>query len=361
MHLQARRIFRLSLTPAVALAIAYAIAIPLPFIAPLFALFLTVMPGPPLGAKKLLGLIILVMLTLGMGVMLIPLLLHFQLTALLLVLMGLYFSSYLTVNLNKNLPGTFLAMGITMISAAGTVSYSLSALIIQALIMGIIIATMSQSFVYLFFPEDPPKPVQADEAQSSETQDKKDVDSKDATQSNWIAIRSTMIVFPAYLILLSNPLAYMPIAMKSVMLSQQTSSMDAKSAGIELIGSTFLGGLFAVLFWFFLGLWTNLWMFFLWMLLFCLYFSCKIYQLIPTRFPASFWINTAVTMLIMLGPAVEDSAGGKDVYAAFFSRLVLLTLITLYALFAVYFLEYLKSNHSSRNLRKKISCAILVL
>jgi hypothetical protein len=134
----------------------------------------------------------------------------------------------------------------------------------------------------------------------------------------------------------------MPIMMKSIMLSQQASTIDAKSAGIELIGSTFLGGVFAILFWFVLGLWVNLWMFFLWMLLFCLYFACKIYQLIPTRFPASFWLNTAVTLLILLGPAVEDSVSGKDVYTAFFSRLALLILITFYALIAVYFLEYLK-------------------
>jgi len=203
----------------------------------------------------------------------------------------------------------------------------LSALSIQALLLGIIIATVSLLIVYPFFPEDPPKT----------TQVKDDVKGK--VQSNWIAIRSTLIVFPVYLILLSNPLAYMPVALKSVLLSQQASTMDAKHAGIELVGSTFLGGVFAVLFWFALGLWTNLWMFFLWMLLFCLYFSCKIYRLLETRFPASFWINTAVTMLIMLGPAVEDSANGKDVYAAFFSRLMILTLVTFYALFAVYILE----------------------
>lgn len=349
MDIQARRIFRLSLSPAVALAIAYAIPTPLPFIAPLFALFLTAMPGPPLGMKKLLGLVILVIITLGMGILLIPLLLNFQATALLLVLVGLYFSSYLTVNLSKSLPGTFLAMGVTMISAAGTVSYSLALMIVQALVLGIIIATLSQAFIYLFFPEEPPKPVLSEDSQIDGVQDKTgpdlSSDSKGVVQSNWIAIRSTVIVFPAYLILLSNPMAYMPIVMKSVLLSQQASTMDTKSAGIELVGSTFLGGLFAVIFWFALGLWTNLWMFFLWMLLFCLYFSCKIYQLIPTRFPASFWLNTGVTMLILLGPAVEDSANGKDVYAAFFSRLTLLTMVTVYALLAVYFLEYLKSNN----------------
>ena len=350
MNIRARRIFRLALTPAVALAIAYAIPTPLPFIAPLFALFLTAMPGPPLGIKKIFGIVILVLITLGMGVLLIPLLLNFQATALLLVLVGLYSSSYLTVNLSKNLLGTFLAMGITMISAAGTVSYSLSVMMIQALILGIIIATISHFFVYLFFPEDPQNLIQPDQPQ-----DEASSDSKGVVQSNWIAIRSTLIVFPAYLILLSNPLAYMPIAMKAVMLSQQASTLHTKNAGIELVGSTFLGGLFAIIFWFALGLWTNLWMFFLWMLLFCLYLSCKIYQLIPTRFPASFWVNTGVTMLIMLGPAVEDSAGGKDVYAAFFSRLVLLTFITLYAVVAVYFLELLKTNRRNSLFKIKSS------
>jgi len=333
-HIQARRTFRLGFTAALALLIAYAISIPLPFIAPLFAFMLTAMPGPPLGAKKLLGLLLLVMITLGMGLLLIPLLLYFQLTALLLVLNGLYLSSYLTVNMNKALPGTFLAVGVTLISAAGTVDYSLATMIIQALVLGITIAVISQTLIYQFFPEDPPGKSQASAA-----------DIKNVVQCNWIAIRSTLIVFPAYLLLLTNPMTYLPIAMKAVMLSQQTSTVDAKSAGKELIGSTLLGGLFAILFWFALGVWVNLWMFFLWMLLFSLFFSCKIYQLISTRYPVSFWLNTVVTMLIMLGPAVEDSANGKDVYAAFFSRSALLIFITLYALFAVYFLEYLKSRH----------------
>jgi hypothetical protein len=39
----------------------------------------------------------------------------------------------------------------------------------------------------------------------------------------------------------------------------------------------------------------------------------------------------AVTMLILLGPAVEDSASGKDVYAAFAVRMGLFVAVTLYA------------------------------
>ncbi len=101
------------MVPALTLAAAYALAVPLPFIAPLFAFILGSIPGPLLPAPKLIGLIIMVIMTTGLGIVLIPLLLNYQLTAVLLVAVGLYLSTYLTVNLNKNLPGVFMAMGLT--------------------------------------------------------------------------------------------------------------------------------------------------------------------------------------------------------------------------------------------------------
>ena len=84
-------------------------------------------------------------------------------------------------------------------------------------------------------------------------------------------------------------------------------------------------------------------MFFLWTLLFGLYYSGKIYGLIATRFPASFWINVVVTVLILLGPAVQDSANGKDVYKAFAVRMGLFVAVTLYAWAAVSALEYIRN------------------
>jgi hypothetical protein len=59
-------------------------------------------------------------------------------------------------------------------------------------------------------------------------------------------------------------------------------------------------------------------------------------------------MNTAVTMLILLGPAVEDSANGKDVYAAFFSRMSLFILVTFYAWAAVAFLERLRLKRTGK-------------
>jgi purine-cytosine permease-like protein len=85
------------------------------------------------------------------------------------------------------------------------------------------------------------------------------------------------------------------------------------------------------------------------MLLFSLYFASKIFGLIKSRFPASFWLNVAVTMLILLGPAVEDSANGKDVYAAFFSRMMLFVLVTFYAWAAVALLEHLRLRRKEKN------------
>ena len=85
----------------------------------------------------------------------------------------------------------------------------------------------------------------------------------------------------------------------------------------------------------------TLWFFTLWMLLFSGYGAAKLYGVIPGRFTPSFWQNTLVTMLILLGPAVQDSANGKDVYQAFAMRLALLIAVTLYAWLAIATLDWL--------------------
>lgn len=336
MPLQARRIFRLSLTMALSLAFAYALALPLPFLAPLFAIMLTAKPAPPMGLKGLFGLILVVSLTLGIGLLLIPMLINYPVTAVLIIAVGLYWSNDLTVNMGKGLVGAFLAVGFTMIPAVGTVDFAAATTVIQALVLGIGLAIICQWLVYPYFPEDPVSGSPADATV------------RDADQCNWIALRATLVILPPFLLTLTNPSMYVAIIMKAVLLGQQASVVDARSAGRELLGSTFLAGCFAILFWVLLDLMTNLWMFFWWMLLFGIYFASKLYQLIATRYPASFWINVVVTMLILLGPAVEDSANGKDVYKAFFIRISLFIAVTFYAWLAIYFLEYLRNRRQDR-------------
>lgn len=336
MHIQARRIFRLSTTIALSLAGGYSMQLPLPYLAPIFALILTMSPAPPMGWKKLVALLLAVPLMLGIGLLAVPLLQYYPITGVLLVGLGLYLSFYLSVNKGEALPGLFLIIGFTLISAAGTVSFALATLVIQSLVIGIALAILCQWLVYPWFPEDPAPAKQKPEPRES------------AEQSNWIALRATLIVLPAYLLVLSNPSMYLPVIMKSVSLGQQSSMVSARSAGRELLGSTFLGGCFAIAFWVVLGLSTNLWMFFFWMLLFATYFASKIYGLIASRFPPSFWQNVAVTLLILLGSAVADSENGKDVYSAFFVRMGLFVAVTLYAWLAVYLLDHWRARRLAR-------------
>jgi hypothetical protein len=336
MPVQARRIFRLSLITAVALAGAYALALPLPFLAPLFALLLASAPAPPMGPKGLLGLILVVLATLSIGLLLIPALIYYPVATVLIIAVGLYLSNYLTVNLGKGLVGSMLTVGFTLIPAAGSIDFALAVTLIQSLVLGIAAAIISQWLVYPWFPEDSTAAQKAPPPASA------------APPSNWIALRATLIVLPPFLLCLSNPAAYLAIIMKAVTLGQQGSLVDARSAGRELLGSTFLGGCFAALFWFALKLHPNLWMFFLWMLLFGVYFSSKLYGLIPSRYTPGFWLNVAVTLLILLGPAVHDTASGKDVYTAFAVRLGLFIAVTLYAWLAVYALEHLRNRRRGR-------------
>ena len=111
------------------------------------------------------------------------------------------------------------------------------------------------------------------------------------------------------------------------------------SAAREILGSTLLAGVLAVAFWAALRPFPSLWMYFLWMLLFALVIARKLYRLSPTPHAPSFWLNTLVTLIILLGQSVQDSALGKDVYSAFAIRMGLFVLVTLYACAAVYLID----------------------
>jgi len=327
----ARRTFRLSLTAALALVVAYGMALPLPFIAPLFAVLLTLKPAPPPGPKALLKIILAVVVTLSSGLLLTPLLVHYDSLGVLLVALGIYASTYLThARENAALIGTLLTLGITLVSAAGTVSSALSLAVIQAIVIGIAIAAVCQWIVHPLFPE-PGAPAGAQPPARAAS-----------TDVNWIALRTTLIVMPVYLLVLVNPASYMPLMMKSTVLAQQASIAHARNAGRELLGATLLAGLLAVLIWFGLKLAVNLWMFFLWMALFGLYIAGKFYRVLPSRRGPAFWQDVFVTLLIILGPAVQDSATGKDVYTAFITRMGLFVALTLYAWLAVYAMERLR-------------------
>jgi hypothetical protein len=336
LSLPARRTFRIALVAALSLAIAYALDVDLPFLAPVFALFLTAKPAPPMGARGLMGLLLVVAVTLGIGLVLSPVLRHYPATGVLLVATGLFASTFLGVGKGKGAIATLLSVGLTMIPAAALIEHALAQSIVEALLVGITIAIACQKIVYPFLPEDP-APARASPAAT-------DADPREAA---WIALRTVLIVLPPVLMAFTNPSAYMAIIMKAVLLGQQGSFVQARAAGRELLGSTFLAGVFAVALWVALQAWPSLWMFFLLMLLLGGFLGGKLYGAIPTRFPASYWLNVGVTMLILVGPAVTDSSG-SGVRAAFVQRFLLFVAVTLYAWAAILILEHLRAASSAR-------------
>ncbi|GAB5450927.1 MAG: hypothetical protein Hals2KO_12550 [Halioglobus sp.] len=326
MQLGARRVFRLSLTTSVSLAVAYALPLQMPYIAPLFAFMLTAAPQPPMGLKGLVGLLLAVGIMLGSGLVLIPILDHYPATGLLLALLGLFLANYITLNLGKAAVGMLLTMGITLISMIGMLSYGLAVMLVQELLICVAIGVLAQWLVYPLFPEDP-GPVTPPPAPPKHA------------HARWLAGRATLIVFPVFLLGLTNPTFYAPTILKTVALGQQASEIDARVAGRELLGSTFLAGVLAILFWFCLKLSPNLWFFFLWTLAFSTFIVARLYAVAATRFSPTFWQNVLITLLILVGPAVADSANGKDVYKAFFIRMSLYVAVTVYAWLALVALE----------------------
>jgi hypothetical protein len=155
-----------------------------------------------------------------------------------------------------------------------------------------------------------------------------------------------LVVMPVFVLALTNPAFYLAAIMKTVMLGQQAGSTSARSAGRELVGSTLMGALMAAVVWVGLSLRPNLWMLMLWMVAAALWAGAKLFGVKPTSFPPSFWSNALVTMLILLGPAIEDAAVGKDVYSASATRVALFVAVALYAWATVWALERWRASRS---------------
>ncbi|WP_330206240.1 DUF2955 domain-containing protein [Pseudomonas sp. AM14(2022)] len=314
----AQRALRLAFGTALCTAASYGFALPLSFLSPVLAVLLLANMPRPLPVKMALVLTLVAAFTTSLGLLLVPLLRYYPVCGVLLIGVGLFLVFTYGLRGGNVLIMTFLVIGMTMISAAGFASFELAMAVIGALVKGLLLAVVIVGLSHILFPEPanspapPPAPA---------------LPAEDVPR---VALRATLIVLPTFLLVLIDPASYLPIILKAVSLGQQSTTTRTHHAGRELLGSTLLGGLLAVLFWCALSLFVHLWMFFLWTLLFGLLVARKLYRLHPTQLTPGFWLNTLITMIILLGQSVEDSAAGKDVYSAFAVRMGLFILVTLY-------------------------------
>ena len=321
-----QRALRLATGTALCLAASFGLALPIPFLAPVLCLILLASVNRPLPFKAGVVLALVAMLTTSVGLLLIPVLRYYPFTGVLVIGVSLFLVFRFGLRGGNPLIVTFLVIGLTMISSAGVAEFDLAAMVIGALVKGLLLAVLVVAISHGLFPDPPnaPSPPPAAPLPDEEV--------------SRVALRATLIVLPAFLMALIDPAGYLPIILKAVSLGQQSSTTNARNAGRELVGSTLCAGLLAVLFWSALSLFVHLWMFYLWMLLFGLVLARKLYALSPTRFTPGFWLNTLITLIILLGQSVQDSIAGKDVYTAFAVRMGLFLLVTLYASLMVHLL-----------------------
>jgi hypothetical protein len=314
---RAQRTLRLASATAMSLALSFGLGLPIPFLSPVLTLFLA-MSHRPLSLKNGLALALVAILTTGSGLLLIPVLRYYPLSGVLLIGLGLFAAFRYGLRGGNNLIMIFLVMGLTMITAAGTADFGSAVMVIGALVKGIILAVLALSLNHWLFPE----PLDIPSASAAP--------GRSAVEINKVSLRATLIVMPTFLLSLVDPSQYLPIILKAVSLGQQ-SATTSREAARELLSSTLIGGLLAIVFWCALSLFVHLWMFYLWMLLSGLLLGRRLYGLRPTALSPGVWLNTFITLIILLGQSVQDSALGKDVYTAFAVRMGLFVLVTLYA------------------------------
>ncbi len=314
-----RRALRIATGTALCLAISFALDLSVPVIAPVFAVFLLATQNRPMSLKASVAFALVVALTTGSGLLLVPLLRHYAFAGVAITGLLLFLAFRYGLRGGNNLVATFLVAGLTMISAAGTADFQLAMTVVGALVKGLLLAVLVAALTHQLFPE----PVSAQPQPAA-----KAISDRYTAR---VALQAALVVMPAWLLAMTDPASYLPIIMKSVSLGRQSCTTTARGAARDLIGSTLLGGVLAVAFWFALRLFVDLWMFFLWMLLFALVVGRKLYRISPTRYSPGFWMNALVTMIILLGQSVQDSVAGKDVYTALAVRMGLFLAVTVYA------------------------------
>jgi hypothetical protein len=321
---------RLASGLGLAVLIAYGFALPMPFVVCVMAVLVLCKPGPPLSLLKGAVAALVFAALVAAGVVMVPLLEHYPLAGILLttvVLYGIFLSG-----LRSGSPLTMiLVIAFALIPVVGVADQALIGMLSLTLAIGIATGTLVSSISNAFFPDRPGPAASAAGAPA--------MPAMPAETARWIALRAVMIVMPVFVLALTNPALYLAAIMKTVALGQQAGDTDARHAGRELVGSTLMGALIAALVWLGLSLLPNLWMLALWLTAAALWTGSGTFGTRRTVFRPSFWSNALITALILLGPAIEDSASGKSVLQASAVRTGLFVAVALYAWGTVWLLE----------------------
>jgi len=318
---------RVTIGLGMATLLAYGLALRAPFVVCVMATIVLCKPGPPLPLAKGAVLTLVFCGLLTAGLLMVPMLEQFPVTGLLLTATILFTLFYGGLRRAHPLT-TVLLLAFALIPVAGVAEQALVGALSLAMGAGIVVGTLVNAVSHALFPDEP--------SAAGKHSGPPLVDHHTAT---WIALRGTIIVMPVFILALTNPPLYLAAIMKTVTLGQQASHTTARDAGRELVGSTLAGALLGTVVWLGLSLWPSLWMLVLWLMAAALWCASALFGARRSRFAPSFWANALLTALILLGPAIEDSASGKSVLQASVVRTCLFIAVAFYAWATVWVLE----------------------
>jgi hypothetical protein len=326
-HPADKAVLRLAAGLGLAVLVAYGLALPLPYALCVMAVLVLCKPGPPIPFLKGVVIAVVIAVLVVAGVLMVPVLENYALTGVMLT-GALLYAVFRSGGGGANPRTTILAMAVTLIPVAGVAEQSLAPVLGMTLALGIGTGVVVSNASHAFFPDAPSGAARPPPPASP---------TREAVSR--MAMRATLVVMPVFVLALANPSFYLAAIMKAVALGQQACSISARSAGRELVGSTLVGAWMAALLWFGLSLRPTLWLLMLWMMAASLWAGARMFRVRSTSLPPSYWRNALVTMLILLGPAIEDSANGKDVLTASAMRVGLFVGVALYAWATVWALE----------------------
>jgi hypothetical protein len=246
-------------------------------------------------------------------------------------MLALFHTFYLTSRGGPAMIGTLLTIGITLIVAIGSVNAAVLTAIVQGLAAG---ALTGMAFVWIahaLLPDSRLPAVQIAKASTAQT-------SKPAPGTAMrLAVRAWLVVLPIAVLFLfsSASTSYVVVMIKVATMGQQSESSDAKNMARSLIESTLWGGVGAIAVWQLLSLWPSLFFYSLLIAIAALLYGRGIFAGSGMHPRASMWSYAFLTMVVLIAPAVLDSASGAAAGAAFWTRLVLIGATAVYGSLAV--------------------------
>ena len=322
-----KAVLRVTIGLGAATLLAYGFALQAPFVVCVMATLVLCRPAPPLPIARGVVLALVFGGLLTAGVLMVPVLEHHAFSGLLLTATILFAVFYVGQRRDHPLT-TVLLLAFVLIPVVGVAEQAIIGALSLSLTLGILVGSLVNAISHALFPDEP--------VSRETTSPRPDADSVPAA---WIAMRGTLIVMPVFVLALTNPSLYVAAIMKTVALGQQASHTTARDAGKELVGSTLAGAAIGAAVWLGLSMWASLWMLTLWLMAAALWCASALFGVRRTGVAPSFWSNALITALILLGPAIEDSANGNSVVQASLVRTCLFVAVAGYAWVTVWALE----------------------